>query len=324
MRTSAYLGGLGALVLLDTFVKYRIFSDPFPLPFYAKQRGYFEEYLGFYYWNSVRLLKEFLLVVLPLLIVLIAFIRRQTTSLALAFLLPALLTFAYLTTVVQIMGFYARFYFPALPFFAGAAVFVFDRYLIECGAEGRLRPLLPRLMGLIVLGFLFSPFAQPLWKSAERAAAEGQGDAAPPSHEQQAADNKSWLAAAEGVVAIMSNSDRRIVYAMSEYGVASAMVPDVQIIDLVGLHDPYFAKHGFDGDNFFSRQPDLIWFPPHDYISLRKQITDHEVFRKDFEYFPEMLRYGVAIRRSSPWFKELLQAASYAESAARVRLAPNL
>ncbi|MDD2922652.1 MAG: hypothetical protein PHQ36_10245, partial [Anaerolineales bacterium] len=94
------------------------------------------------------------------------------------------------------------------------------------------------------------------------------------------------------------NLPRGTKFAMSEYGFAGANSAQIEIIDPLGLHDPFFAHHGFSSDNFFSRKPDLIWFPHSDYAKIIAAIQSAPEFWRDYDYYPNAFDYGLAVRKN--------------------------
>lgn len=118
-----YLLALGATLSLDATGKYFVFGDPVPLAFYPKASGYLGNYAGLAQWNPFTYIRELALATWLFLVVIVASARWR---LALVFLLPVGITAAYYSTVVQLMGTGARFYYPALPFIVVCAILAGD------------------------------------------------------------------------------------------------------------------------------------------------------------------------------------------------------
>ena len=114
-RLFHFFGYLFLVLAIDTLIKLIIFHDPLPLSFYAKSSGYYEGYSGAFKWNPISYLFEFGGFVLPFLIVIVFSFTMHTLKLFAAFMFPVILTFIYYFSVIQIMGFDARYYFPATP-----------------------------------------------------------------------------------------------------------------------------------------------------------------------------------------------------------------
>jgi hypothetical protein len=85
--------------------------------------------------------------------------------------------------------------------------------------------------------------------------------------------------------------------AMSEHGLVAARAPAAVIIDVIGLHDRWFARHRFTAAELFRRRPDLIWMPHPDYTQMIRDILDSDDFWRDFDFYPDALTFGVAVRR---------------------------
>ncbi len=98
------------------------------------------------------------------------------------------------------------------------------------------------------------------------------------------------------------------IFAQSEYGYVGAKAPNIHIIDLVGLHDPYFAHNGFSASELINRQPDLIWFPHYHYTKIIASILNSKEFWEQYDYFPGAFDYGIAIRKASPKYQEIYNA----------------
>jgi hypothetical protein len=308
--STRYLLGLFAVLLIDSIAKWTIFGDPLPLPFYAKTNGYYEGYIGAYQWNPMGYLIYFGSLVLPFLVLISLFVRKESMKIISAFMIPVAVTFAYFFSVVQIMGMEARYYVPALPFFVISSFLVLDRYLEEqhrnsytwwlAGRHIRLRLLV--IFGLITLLVqpAFRIFAGDIYerlfllrdptsgRMVNYKTASGQF---PPE--------LGWWSSIQAVSSIASNLPQGTRVAMSEYGFIGAQSPNVYIIDPLGLNDPIFAHQGFSAFEFFDRKPDLIWLPHPDYTAIVSSILNANEFWMEYDYYPGAFDYGIAIRRDS-------------------------
>jgi hypothetical protein len=306
-KTVRFLVGLGACLAVDTALKVALFGDPLPLPFYAKTSGYYEGYLAPAKWNPITHLFAFGKMALPfMLTIIVAFSSsRRAIKLLTAFLLPVLVTFAYYFGVLQIMGHEARYYFPALPFFIIGAVLIVDDYLeLRETAAG---PAPNKIVRLSVAGalavVLFTPAIQTtlerqykeIFIPTPRAYVSSVKYATPSS--QPIPKFRWWWMSIDIVSELAADLPDDTIVAMSEYGFIGARVPQIQIIDPLGLHDPFFAHHGFSAEEFFSRKPDLIWFPHEDYAKIVASIQDSPMFWKDYDYYPKAFDYGFAVRK---------------------------
>lgn len=305
-----YLLGFFAVLMIDFAVKWMIFGDPLPLPFYAKASGYYEGYAGAYKWNPVPSLLYFGAFVLPFLILIVMFLRKETVKIVGAFVFPVALTFAYFFFVVQIMGMEARYYVPALPFFAVSSFLVFDRYLEAESAhpfqsllmDKYIRLRLLAIAGLVVLLTqpAFRVFAgniyERLFLPREQTSNLGSDYE---TRLGQYPPELGWWQSIQAVSSVVSGLPEGTRVAMSEYGYVGAQSPFIYIIDPLGLNDPVFAHQGFSASEFFRRKPDLIWFPHPDYTKIVSSILDSDEFRMEYDYYPRVFDYGIAIRRDS-------------------------
>lgn len=103
----------------------------------------------------------------------------------------------------------------------------------------------------------------------------------------------------------MSRLPAGSVAAMTEHGYIGAKAPDLTIIDLVGLHDPFFAHHGFSSAELFRRRPDVIWGPHPDYVQILDGILADSSFWRDYAYFAGAFNFGIALRTASPRHGEI-------------------
>jgi hypothetical protein len=120
-------------------------------------------------------------------------------------------------------------------------------------------------------------------------------------------DIDSWQAA-RAVAAMAVASPPGTSFAMSEHGLPGALAPETRIIDVLGLHDPYFAHHGFSADELFRREPDVLWFPHADHGAMVRDILGSEAFWRHYEFFPDAFFHGIALRTDSPRYVQVAAA----------------
>jgi hypothetical protein len=306
-----FLIGFAAVLALDTLVKFLIFGDPLPLPFYTKRADFFDGYRGTAMWNPVEYLFIFIELMLPFLIVLLFTATSISWRLIAAFFIPVALTFVYFFSVTQIMGFWARYYFPALPFFVIGSFLSLDQRFRDSE-----RPFLPFLpwrgtLALIALLFFLLPFPEAafirlyetrfipspkIYKSAISSDLDGDFP------------KLGWRTSINAISEISSQLPAGTRIAMSEYGLVGALAPQIYIIDLIGLHDPFFARNGFSTGELFLRKPDIIWLPPPDYTRIVASIQDDPNFLKDYDYYPNAFDYGLAVRREADAYDLIMEA----------------
>jgi hypothetical protein len=230
----------------------------------------------------------------PLVVVLVVGARRRHARALAALLLPVAATFAALFAVNQVMGHLGRFYYPSLPALVAAAAVVSDG-LWPLG----LRAFAARGLFAVVLlagGSVALDAAGRRYEArAERQPLADIGGytiaAAQPLPELD-----SWRASIEmAELAAAAPPGARL--AMSEHGLVAARAPAAVIIDVIGLHDRWFSRHRFAAAELFRRRPDLIWMPHPDYTQMIRDILDSDEFWRDFDFYPDALTFGVAVRR---------------------------
>ena len=299
-----------AILSADLVVKRLLLGTALPLPFYAKQHGVYQGYAGKHFWNPVIYLQTFCWVAMPFLCMILFFIQRRSMRTLVAFLLPVALTFAYYFSVNQIMGYHARFYFPALPFFVVAAAMLIDdwsRSHEDNEFLGQTQFLLRLTVTLLVIlggrqatytmaAVYERAFLQPPVVEEYRGY---EIDAPAPLPE---VDGKATM---KGLLHLVREAPQGTILALSEHGEVGAAAPQLTLIDLVGLHDREFALHGFSAKELFRRKPDLIWFPHYHYTKMVQQILQSDELWEDYLYYPGAFRLGLAIRKDSPRFDEL-------------------
>jgi hypothetical protein len=296
---------VGSLALL-ALAAWAALGSPVPLSFFAKQPGYYGAFAGEYSWNPFLFLKVFGASAGPFVVALVLFTDRAGVRRAAVLLLPALASLALLFRWNQIMGHLGRFYYPFLPFFVAAAGLAFDDWRLRAPAI-RPRALLVRAgvaLLLVVLGNLGLAAAGKAY--AARAEAEPQ---VPPMAfhvlaESPLPDLDSWQAA-QAIAAVAAAAPAGARFAMSEHGLPGALAPHVTIIDVLGLHDRYFARHGFSAPVLFSRRPDLIWLPHEDHRQMLRDLFASEEFWDHYDFYPDAFFHGLALRRDGPWHDRL-------------------
>lgn len=294
-RTAFFIGGflitLGGLFSVLTLA----FGSPLPLPFYVKRTDYYEDYVGV--WNPIDLFYSFAVMVLPYAIAAVIFWRSNDWRYVLILVIPVVLHVLYYSTVLQIMGMEGRFYVPMFPVFVGAALYA----AADCAHNGLPVMAKPgRIAGVIVLLALW-PSAT--WKPAIDAWDEAHRELAIKSYQGSriiwAEGPRSWW----GAVTLMAEAAQELPegtrLAASEHGRVGAAATQITIIDLAALHDPQFAKNGFDPDLLFERSPDIIWLPHTDYIGQRRAITSHREFEMKYDWYPGGGLYGIALEKDS-------------------------
>ena len=305
-----WAGTLGGLVLIDLTLKWRLLGTPLPLAFYAKQPWYYRGFVGEFTWNPFFFLEVALATVSPFLVAVVLFSRRASVRLLLVLLVPAVATLSALFSVNQIMGHLGRFYFPSLPLFVVAGALLSDRWmqglpqaLASTESAPRLaRSLLVRL-ACALLALLGGAQALQAAGRAYQGRAQTQALASLGGYAVSAAaplpDLDSWRASQE-IAELAAAAPPGTTFAMSEHGLVGAYASRAVIIDLLGLHDPIFARNGFSAAELWRRQPDVIWMPHPDHTQMLRDILDSAELWQHYVFYPDAFTYGVALRRDGP------------------------
>ena len=301
-----FAGGLLATFALAEWI---LLGSPLPLSFFAKQPWYYGGFAGEFTWNPFLFLKVFCYSAWLFVVALILFADRQGLRRAVVLLLPALATFLVFFRFNQIMGHLGRFYYPFLPFFVAAGALEFDAWLgrIREGQTVRPRAMLGRA-GLAVVAMLFGSLSLSVAAGVYGARAYAQKLAPETGFHVPGCDSlpeiDSWQSAhAIAAIAVAAPSGTR--FAMSEHGLPGALAPQVTIIDVLGLHDPHFARHGFSAAEFFRRSPDVIWLPHSDHTQMLRDILDSDEFWNHYAFYPDAFFHGIALRTDGPNYARL-------------------
>jgi len=299
---------LGGVLIVDSWVKYRVFGDPLPLPFYAKKSGFYDGYIGGYQWNAVKFLLQFLLVNVPALVGIALFIQPKHCRMAGVLGIPILLTFGYYFTVMQIMGGGFRYYFPTIPFLTVFAFICWDDWI-----RNSMDTLKVRLQkrGLLIVGamVLIGIFSRPGIDLYQQLFLDEQAweEADPSIQATKPLPELSWWEATDAIYAICRDLPDSLTIAASEYGYIGAGNRQLYILDMVGLHDPVIAHQGFSACYIFEQAPELIWFPHSHYTRIRHELVSHPSFGTTYHYIPQAYGYGLAVRKDAIAAWEVVQ-----------------
>jgi hypothetical protein len=316
-RRRALIGfgaALAGLVAIDLLLKRRCLGTAWPLGAYAKRARFYGGFAGEYTWNPFLFLEVFWSGLWPLVVALVAFTGRRSLGRVAALLLPLLLTFPLFFRINQIMGHLGRFYFPALPLVVVAAALSFDGWLSAAGAApaGPARAQLWRsLAGRLAAGVLLLVVGRAALRAAGKSyeARAASQSLAPLGGYQISATRPlpeldSWRSS-EVMARLARDAPAGARFAMSEHGLVGARAPDAVIIDVLGLHDRWFAQHGFSAAELWRRQPDLIWMPHPDHTQMIRDILDSPELWSHYVFYPDAFSYGVALRLDGPRYPAL-------------------
>ena len=304
-RTSLQYAGLFiSILILDSILKQGVLGSFVPLPFFAKSSNLYKGYLGGYKWNAMTEMLSFLAMVLPFILAVFFLSTNKVYTKLLALAIPVGLTFIYFSHVIQIMGFNARYYYPSLPFILMAAYLAIPSERVDqTTPQTMLHFSTARflLAALFILPTLFIPIrdkVSSLWQ--EEIVGYPTAYTANQQYMVQNCDelpNLGWSGGIQAVVDLLRKMPANTVFAASEYGAIGSELPDIKIIDLIGLHDKYIARNGFSAEYLFSRKPDVILFPHWDYSYELASILDSNTFVDLYDYYPGAYNYGIAIRK---------------------------
>jgi hypothetical protein len=303
----AFAAALALLVTADLLVKQRLLGTALPLGAYAKRPGHYAGFVGEYTWNPFWFLRVFLGALWPLLGALVWFASRRNGRLLVALLLPAGLGLAAFFGVNQIMGHLGRFYFPGVPLWVVAAALAVDRTLAPRAlVQPAQQPSSPRpavltarlaLAAVLLLGGGWA-----LTRAGARYDARAATQALAPldgftvAARDPLPELDSWRASEQmAILARAAPAGTR--FAMSEHGLVGARAPDAAIIDVLGLHDPIFARGRFRAAELWRRDPDLIWMPHPDHTQMVRDLLDSDELWTRYDFYPDLFSYGVAVRR---------------------------
>lgn len=312
-RLIHYFGCLFLVLSIDTLIKFIVFHDPLPLPFYAKSSGYYEGYKGVYAWNPISYLFEMGRFVLPFLIIIIFSSSKHTQKLLLTFTLPAILTFVYYFKIIQIMGYGARYYFPSAPYLIVVSLLMLNRHIQSEADNAYQETANQKITRLILIFLVVSIFSQSTIETISSDTYKRFVVSSTPLYtplieyttsSAKSLPQRGWWTTIHEIASILEKLPDDTRFASSEYGYISAKVSNIYIVDLAGLNDPYFAHYGFSANELFNRKPDLIWFHS-DYTKIVASIVDSKEFWEQYEYYPSAFNYGIAIRKDSPNYDEI-------------------
>ena len=294
-------------ILLDLLACKLYFHTALPLSFYMKSRHGYEGYRSA--WHPELFLLDFFAGCKLYLVVLVLFARRADWRLIACFFVPALIVFAYLGTVTQIMGYNARYYFPYLAFIIVPALLVVDRWVaagVPTAAQWPRNSLLLRSAAAVILmaGLMLST-SQTVQTSIRRMEARQQFVYEPARLEIAAhapLPEQGWGETTAAVTdRLLATLPAGSTVAATEVGYLGSRAPAINVIDLAGLNDTDIALHGFDAERLLKRKPDVIWMPHTDYTWQRGLLLSDPRLLAEYNVYAQAAGYGIAIRKDSPF-----------------------
>jgi hypothetical protein len=311
------LGLFVAGVVVELVVCKLYFHTALPLSFYMKSRHAYEGYRSV--WHPELLMLAFFAACELYLVAMILLGRREDWRLIACSVTPALVTFAYLGTVTQIMGFEARYYVPYFAFFVVPALLVVDRWM--AGGESSVasddvqwpgKTLLVRGMvtAVVMVGFLALSSEGVLAKIRHvEARTHVEYD---PARVEMAAKvplpTLPWSVVMTDLTDLLvAPLPKGATVAATEVGYLGDRAAQVNMIDLAGLNDNEIALHGFDVHALLLRKPDVIWMPNTDYTYQNAWMMSDPELLKEYDVYAGAANYGLAIRKDSPYRVEIDQ-----------------
>ena len=316
-RKAAFVMGATTLIVLGLELAWArwYFGTAFPLPFYAKGADlYGEGPREFHRMVPIRELAVFAATYwLPLGLAALGVVarwrRRPAVDLALA-AASALFVAYHLLWTLQIMGWAARFYYPAFP----AIIFLAAQgaaWLVHRAGEGGWR--LPRPAAwLATLLALYALTPQVRAVAQEIQARRKQGAFA--RFDLVGDFRRTWEGWWPRLDRFIGLPDG-LAIAVTDVGRPGALARGKRVYDMAGLNDAAFAFQRFSAERFFQHcRPDVLYMPNFFYKDMNRQLRASEFFRERYELFTAKdlaaatglpAVFDVALFRDSPHYAEL-------------------
>lgn len=308
--------GLALLAVLGVFYLY--FGTPFPLAFYLKSRAltvYTDQFVDMDLHLKRRNLAGLLIMAAPLLYVAAHGRSAWTWTMVLGF--AAFTAYHYFSTV-EVMGYYARFYVPALVPAALAAIDAAPRFrarsrlLVTLGFCGLLLAavlylyrhrliydekdqLITRVDDALYLGYVAAAavvlvgarvqarlaamlLAIPLLAGAVRGLPMPEVWLRP--DETLLAKHIDRFTTVRGIESVRACVPEPFHMYHTEIGVPGVVFQRSTVTDMAGLMDTEIARHGMDFEaRCLADRPEVLYLPHRNYTTLREQISRSACFR---------------------------------------------
>jgi hypothetical protein len=209
------------------------------------------------------------------------------------------------------MGWFARYYFPSIPFLVLVFYVVIEDFYSNRNVLFN-KSFICRIFAVLLLfAIVFIPSvgreAACTW---EKYAVETYIYAPDTRYETVSSielPSPGWWEGMQIMSTIIGRLPPKVVLAATEYGFIGAENPEIEIIDMAGLHDLDLAISGFSSDYVLSRKPDMIWFPHSDYTYFVSELIDNSSFFIEYDFYPHVLNYGIAIRKNSKFTRMITE-----------------
>ncbi len=295
-----YVLSILLLILVDSGIKYLLFSDVLPLAFYSKRSGFYIDY-NEEYWPQKHFIHFFFLSVSFGLSTLLVYFKKTDFKKAIVFLVPVGLLILYLLTVVQIMGYRSRYYHPA-----GAYILFFALTVLPATfklSKIRLTVFVLTTLALSVNSIyvkinrdIIQNFKHKIEKTPRYFPKLDLEYCSVPDSSLNR-NHRWWLHTMTDMDSLLREIPEYIVISASEYGIIGADYPRLTIIDPLGLHNPEIAKNGFSYEALVRKKPSLIWLSHSDYRTIFRRTLSNPNFWKEYDYYPTVFEFGMAIRK---------------------------
>lgn len=299
--------GWALLIGIDLWTKQQMFGSFIPTTWQVKQHGFLEGYTLLDIWNSMEYFLIFLMVSSPFVVLLLLTCTKDVFSLMVAFFLPVIVTFSYYFSVFQVMGFEARYYFPAFGFVVIGSIISLDRFFTQ-DHSWKVSFLSPARLGLIFILFTVLSNGKVIHsKYAKVFLGEGKTYEAPSDYTLPLGESigrTEWLYHYDNIHYLSKNLPEKCKVATTETGRLSAHAIQITLIDLIGFHNQNIADNGFVASNLMKKQPDFI-FIHHVYSKMNRDLINDTYFRQQYDFYPDAFFGGIAIRKESPYFRQI-------------------
>lgn len=291
----------GCLAFLMLWKK--VFGSCLPIPFYAKSGNFLQGYAGSLNWNPVEYLLLFLRDSSPFILIILLFSGRRTIPAIVSVLVPLTATFAFFHHSSQVMGWFSRYYFPSLPYIAFLSFLSLDGRLDRGIRMGNRRTIFGTVSSVLFLTVVFSASIRSslgkAWSDSQESICSHEAASGIFYSYESCPPPIGWWDCIQYMSRFVGTLPPGIRIAATEHGYIAAENLHAHVIDMAGLHDLTLAREGFSAEHILDQDPDLIWMPHTDYVLFRRQLEGSTWFRRNYEYYPGLFNYGIAVNRNS-------------------------
>ncbi len=224
--------------------------------------------------------------------------------------------------VLQLVGFYQRFYYPTLPALVFLGITSLSRHFERLGGR-RLDSRLWRWASAAAVIACLAVGARALVSSKGMLVSETQNRRQGRFDLKERYDiprtRSNWYCL-DGFSALGDD----LVLATTEVGLLSALNPRKRVIDMVGLNESGFAWNGFDARRLCAElRPDVLYMPHPDYTTMIREIESESSFQSGYLHYPAQdldAFMGLALRRDSPYFQTMQELVAARREQNRIRV----